>query len=187
VGGKSPKKENLGNNVKKNNHDISKKATLAMMPLVDTLEIINNTTIVKDSFVSNTNKKEKFVTNGVIREKIQNMVTEMRINSNEKIKPIDNKTNSISNVKLTLERKSPIKKNKNSHKTSQNYGTSEEDVLYFLLGVLLIAIGIWALLAAGVSVAEIIIFGLGFIGVLILLYLLGEAFMNIFPGMSFKK
>ena len=79
---------------------------------------------------------------------------------------------------------SPIKKSKAGF---QKYGTDIEDVLYFIIGLLLIAAGIMALLAAGISVAEIIIFGLGLIGFLILLYFIGEALMNIFPGMSRKN
>ncbi len=180
VGGKSPKKETLENTFKKNSQGKNRTATLEIIPINDTLQIKNNNVAANDAVEADPNKKEKFVTNNVIRGKIQNMVVGMRKNSER------NKITNISLTKSTFQGKSKIK-NIKADGAIQKYGTDTEDILYFLFGALLIAGGILALLAAGVSIAEIIIYGLGLIGFLILLYYIGEAFMNIFPGMSYKK
>ena len=74
-----------------------------------------------------------------------------------------------------------------SHPATKDYGFDGTDLLFVLGCVALLTIGVLALLAAGISLVDIIIWTAGMILFIILLYLLSEAFMNIFPGMSFKK
>lgn len=72
-------------------------------------------------------------------------------------------------------------KNRNFSPITSTDGT---DVLYVLGLILIIGGGVLSLMAAGVSILEVVYFALAMIGVAILLYFIGEAFMNIFPGMS---
>lgn len=194
VGGKSPKKEIFVKSIDDIKNNPSKSSALEMMPAHDTLELSRNKMRVEDSIAFHSNKKEKFVTNNIIRGKVQNMVVGMRMDTKGKTKASGNKALVKTEVEILPGRKSPIKNTstKLTHSSVKSFvqanknNADAEDVLYFISGTLIIGAGVFALVAAGISLAEIVIFGLGFIGVLFLLYLLGEAFMNIFPGMSRK-
>lgn len=86
-----------------------------------------------------------------------------------------------------LSEKNPIQKSNHKKSIQMKYKSNDGDGIYIIGVILIIAGGIMALLAANVSLLEIITFGLGMVAVAILLYLIGEAFMNIFPGMSKKN
>lgn len=115
-----------------------------------------------------------------------------------KIKKTEN-TNSIEKIIDTENKKLPESLQISKRITKKNqadafpksavksYGFDGADLLYVLGSAAIIAGGVLALLAAGIALGEIIIWALGLILVAYLLYLLGEAFMNIFPGMSKKK
>lgn len=102
----------------------------------------------------------------------------------------ESKSNKISNHQISqknLSEKNPIQKSNHKKSFQKKYKSNDGDGIYIIGVILIIAGGIMALLAANVSLLEIITFGLGMVAVAILLYLIGEAFMNIFPGMQKKN
>lgn len=96
-------------------------------------------------------------------------------------KAVEHKTHS------TKKKKQVRKPDQTNHIHTPVTGTDDGDVLYVLGLILIIGAGVLALVAAGVSLLEVIYFALAMIGVAILLHFIGEAFMNIFPGMSKGK